>query len=279
MEASPLDFERKTSDGLVLRGRHWPVHGPRAVVCLMHGLGEHCGRYAHVAAVFNRKGMAFMGIDQRGHGRSEGQRGHTPSYARLLEAIDLLLVEAGQHYPGVQVVLYGHSFGGNQVLNYVMRRNTPIAAVVASSPWLRLTVKRAGVLALLGKALEYLLPGSATNSHIESSLVSHDPEVVLAYKNDPLIHDRITARGLMVCVRAGLYALHHAGELRVPALLMHGTDDPITDPAASRLFGKRAGGLATFKPWPGMLHEVHNEVGRDEVLDYVVSWVQKHVGP
>jgi alpha-beta hydrolase superfamily lysophospholipase len=278
MELPPLDFERKTSDGLVLRGRNWPVNSPKAIVCLMHGLGEHCGRYGHLAVAFNLEGMAFMGIDQRGHGRSEGQRGHTPSYDRLLEAIDLLLVEAGQHYPGVPIVLYGHSFGGSQVLNYVLRRNTPLAAVVASSPWLRLTVKRAGILALIDKVCHYLLPGAASHSRVEASLVSHDPEVVEAYSRDPLIHDRITARCLMVCVRAGRYALHHAGELRVPALLMHGTDDPITDPSASRLFAERAGDMATFRPWPGMLHEVHNEVGREEVLEFVVGWVQKHAG-
>ena len=266
-------FHLHTSDGLALQGVHWPLAQPTGVVALLHGLGEHIGRYQHVADRLNQAGYAVMGFDQRGHGASPGRRGHTPGYGLLMESIDRLLGAVNQAYPNRPVWLYGHSFGGNQVLNYVLRKPQQVAGVIASGPWLRLVMNINIVKVGLSKIAYYVLPRYTESNRVEARLTSHDPAMVSAYATDPLIHDRVTARLFVSAQRAGLYALHHAAQLQIPCLVMHGGEDPITAPTASRSFCVRAGENATYKEWPGLYHEVHNEVERGEVLDYVVHWL------
>ena len=118
-----IEFTQQAPDGVQFYFQGWqPETPPKAVVCLVHGLGEHSGRYAHVAAALNDAGYALLGFDLRGHGKSGGPRGHTPSYETLMDDIGRLLAEAAQRYPGQPQFLYGHSLGGNLVLNYALRR-------------------------------------------------------------------------------------------------------------------------------------------------------------
>ena len=120
-----IEFTRQSPDKLQFYFQGWePETSPRAVVCLVHGLGEHTGRYAHVAAALNDAGYAVLGFDLRGHGKSEGLRGHTPSYETLMDDIGRLLDEAAQRYPGKAQFIYGHSLGGNLVLNYALETQT-----------------------------------------------------------------------------------------------------------------------------------------------------------
>ena len=262
-----------TSDGLRLQGRHWQAHNPVAVIALVHGLGEHSGRYEGFADFFNRHHVAVVAIDQRGHGLSEGRRGHAARYGLLLEAVDLLLQSTRALYPEAPVFLYGHSFGGNQVLNYAVRYHPHIAGVVASGSWLLLRAKPTVMWAYLTKAKSYLFPRWSTPNRIEAQFISHDPDVVAAYCADPLVHDRITARMAVATQAAALYVYRHAAACQVPVLLMHGSDDPITDPRGSQLLADRIGTMATYHSWPGMYHEVHHETNRMEVLTYVWQWM------
>src|SRR5512137_2011524 len=133
-----IEFTQQALDDVQFYFQGWqPETPPKAVVCLVHGLGEHTGRYAHVAAALNDAGYALLGFDLRGHGKSGGPRGHTPTYDALMDDIGRLLAEAGQRYPGQQQFLYGHSLGGNLVLNYALRRKPGLAGVIATSPALR----------------------------------------------------------------------------------------------------------------------------------------------
>jgi len=117
------EFEFKTFDGLSLFGQSWqPEDRTRAVVCLIHGLGEHSGRYVHVADSLSQAGYTLISFDLRGHGKSEGLRGHTPSYEALMQDISFLLEAANKKFPQLPFFLYGYSLGGNLVLNYVLRR-------------------------------------------------------------------------------------------------------------------------------------------------------------
>ena len=130
-----IEFTQQAPDGIQFYFQGWqPETPPKAVVCLVHGLGEHSGRYAHVAAALNDAGYALLGFDLRGHGKSGGPRGHTPSYETLMDDIGRLLAEAAHRYPGRPQFLYGHSLGGNLVLNYALRRKPGIGGVVATSP-------------------------------------------------------------------------------------------------------------------------------------------------
>lgn len=272
--ASTRTFTLSTVDGLRLHGVEWQKDDPKGVVALLHGLGEHIERYHHVAEALTKGGFAVVGFDQRGHGISDGKRGHTPNYAMLMDSITLLLQTIHNRYPGQPVWLYGHSFGGNQVLNYALRYPDKIDGVIASGPWLKLVMNINILKVGLSKVAYYLLPRYTESNRVEARLTSHDPAMVKAYATDPLIHDRVTARLFVSTQRAGLWAIQQAGNLQVPALVMHGGDDPLTAPDASRQFCEQAGELATYKEWHGMYHEIHNEVDRQEVLDYLVDWLK-----
>ena len=146
-------------DGLKFYSRGWePEKKPKAVVALVHGHGEHIGRYAHVGEAFNNAGYALVGFDLRGHGRSGGPRGHTPSFEALMDDIDLLLDQVHSRYPGLPVFLYGHSLGGSLVLNYGLRRKPDVVGVIATSPALHTEPEEHPVKVLMAKVLGRLLP-------------------------------------------------------------------------------------------------------------------------
>ncbi|MBC7233600.1 MAG: lysophospholipase [Chloroflexi bacterium] len=272
-----VTFNLRTADGLQLYGQGWLPEGmPRAVVCLVHGLGEHSGRYSHVAAALTRAGYALLAYDLRGHGQSEGQRGHAPSWDALMDDITLLLQEAARRFPDRPLFLYGHSLGGIQVLSYALRRKPQIAGAIVTSPLLRTAFQPPAWKMWLGKTLYNLVPTFSLSNELDPRGLSHDPKVVDAYVHDPLVHNRVSARLGMDMIWTGAWALEHAAEFPLPLLLMHGAEDPICSPQASREFAARVPGDCTFKMWDGLYHETHNEPEQQQVLDVIIEWLGKH---
>jgi len=266
----------ETHDGQQLFGRVWqPETQPKGVVNLVHGLGEHCGRYEHLAGAMVEAGFALVSFDLRGHGRSGGPRGHFPSHEVVFEDIDGLLRESARRYTGVPSFLYGHSLGGNLVLNYALRRQPGLAGVIATSPWLRLAFKPPALKVALGRLMDKLFPRLTLPNGLNPADLSHDPAVVSAYVNDPLVHDRLSARLGVEALENGLWALDHAAEFSLPLLLLHGGADRMTSAEASREFASRAGSRCTLKIWEGMYHELHNEYGKDEVLSLIINWLER----
>ena len=268
-------FTLKASDGTDLQYYEQPVENPKAVICLVHGMGEHIGRFAHVAAFFAERGMATLGFDQRGHGKSGGKRGHTPSYELLQESVAQLVKTAAGKYPGVPLVLYGHSMGGNLVLNYAIRNGSGIRAVVGSSPYLRLAFVPPKWKVTLANVVGSLLPGLQQPTGLDTAMLSHDPAVKKAYENDPLVHDKITVSYYLSIEEAGPWAIQHAAELKVPALVFHGTGDQITSHEGTREFAQNSQGKAELKLWEGLYHETNNEPEYRQVLGYVADWIEK----
>jgi len=249
----------------------------RAVVVIVHGMGEHTGRYRHVAEMLTQEGYAVLAFDQLGHGRTEGKRGHARSYEDLLHGIDRLREEAAVRFPGKPVFLYGHSMGGNLVLNYLLRRKPDLAGAVVSSPWLKLAFPPPSWKTALAKFLQHIWP-SYTERHIFlPTQLTSDPEMCRKIIEDPLGHGFISAKYFLEVHRAGKYALEHAADIGVPVLLMHGDDDSVTLAAASRQFAERAGSLCTYREWPGFRHELHNETGREEVFRTVREWIKNRL--
>ena len=272
-----FDYRCQATDGLDLYGLGWEPDGEaRAVVCLVHGLGEHCGRYAHVGAALAGAGYALMGIDMRGHGKSGGQRGHTPAYESLLEDIDRLLIEAEARYAGRPRFLYGHSMGGGLVLNYALRRRPSLAGVIATGPWLRLAFDPPAIQITLGRALDRFWPAMLQPNGLDRTALTHDPAVIRAYESDPLVHDRISVRLAVTMMDAGQWALDHAAEFPLPLLLVHGGADRITSAQASRDFAAKVPNDCTLKIWDGLYHETHNELQKEEVLSFMIDWLQAH---
>ncbi len=287
-----IEFTKPSPDGVQFYFQGWqPETSPRAVVCLVHGLGEHSGRYAHVAAALNAAGYALFGFDLRGHGKSDGPRGHTPTYDTLMDDIGRLLDEAAARYPGLPRFLYGHSLGGNLVLNYVLRRcsnqrasedvtlsaaerSRRVAGVISTSPGLRVTKPLPPLQVALAKVMNKLNPGMQMANGLALEGLARDPEVIRAYTGDLLVHNKISVRLATGMLEAGEWALTHAAEFPLPLLLVHGTKDILTSANASEEFAARApANFCTLKLWEGFYHETHNEPEKAAVLAYMVDWL------
>jgi len=267
-----------TFDGIPQFVRIWRPDGEtQAAICLLHGLGEHSGRYLYVAERLTAAGYAVVAPDLRGHGRSGGQRGHIPSYAAILADIDQLLGQSTDLFPGLPLFLYGHSMGGNLAINYPLRRSShldpALRGVIATSPWLRLSFEPSAAKVALARALSTVWPSLSQANGLAVKALSHDPAVTAAYLADPLVHDRISARAAVAIMSAGAWAIEHAQQFPLPLLLMHGGDDHITSAPASAEFARRAGPRCTFRLWPGLYHETHNEPEREKVLDFTIGWL------
>jgi alpha-beta hydrolase superfamily lysophospholipase len=272
-------FRLKASDGMELFAQRWvperePVVG---VVCAIHGLGEHSGRYNHLADVLGQAGYVTMAIDLHGHGRSPGKRGHVSSYQRMLDDITLLLDDAQKWHPDIPLFLYGHSMGGGLVLNYALRRDAPLAGVIATGPALRLGFEPPPLQVALTKMMNAIWPAFTQTSGLDAQALSRDPKVIQRYQADPLVHDQISASLFNGIYQAGLWALEHADAFPTPLLLMHGNEDRLTSPDASREFANRVGDGCTFKLWEGLYHEIHNEPEQDQVFAFLLGWLRHQV--
>ncbi len=275
MKKSALQWENNRKEKL--HAFHWPVSNPKAVICFVHGMGEHCERYHHMADFYNQNGIAMIAYDQIGHGKSEGKKGHIPSLDALLDDVTILLKKADEFYPGVKKILYGHSMGGNVCLNYVLRRKPDLAAFITSGPWVRLAFEPAKALIMLGKMMRNLYPGFSQSSNLNTKDISRDSKVVEIYENDPLVHDRITAGCGMTLMESGEWLLAQKQTVPFPTLIMHGGGDRITSADASKEVADNLQGDVTYKNWKGMYHEIHNEPEKQEVFDYAMDWLNARI--
>jgi alpha-beta hydrolase superfamily lysophospholipase len=268
-----MDFHIKLNNGQIVKGIiKSPGENAKAVIVLVHGLGEHILRYDNWADLFMKEGMAFTGVDLPGHGRSEGKRGYVRSYRLVDEMIGIMLDSCRKTFPGIPVYLYGHSLGGGIVLNYVLRVNPRIKGVIVTSPWLRLSFEPAKDKIILASVLKNLIPGLVQSSGLNVSHISHDDTVVNNYKKDPLVHGKISVSLFDAAMSAAKYSLTHAQDLKIPTLLIHGSDDQITSPQGSMEFAGKSDKV-TLRIWDGGYHELHNEPFRADVFRYIIDWI------
>lgn len=273
-----IEFSWQSPDGLQIFAQGWePSADPKAIICLVHGLGEHSQRYVHLASAFNEAGYALFTFDHRGHGRSQGPRGHIPTYEAFMEDIAQLLVETGQRWPHRPLFLYGHSMGGNLVLNYVLRRRPPLNGVVVTAPWLRLVTPLPSLQLKALRLIDRFYPLLAFSNRLDPLTLSRDPAVAQAYKTDPLVHDRISPRLFLNLDESGQWALAHAQAFPLPLLLIHGSADRLTSAEASRQFAGGVPANCLFKLWPDLYHEPHNEPEQAEVISFIIDWLKPHL--
>ena len=265
----------KARDGLDIFAQSWEpeVHTAKAVVCLVHGLGEHTSRYAHVAAAFGKEGYVLFGADLRGHGRSGGARGHISSIEDFMQDIDVLLEQARTRYPGLPIILYGHSIGGVQVLHYGLLRKPKVKGVIATSSALHTAVENQAIKVMMAKVLGSLMPKVAIASGLDTKSISRDEKVVQAYINDTLVHDKISLGFGKIMLSVTSWTLAHAKEFPLPLLLMHGRADRIAFPASSTEFAAALKEKCTLVLWDDAYHELHNEAERDEVFKTMTIWM------
>lgn len=274
----------RTRDGLDLVTQHWPLaagqlsHG---VAVIVHGLGEHCLRYAHVAAYLNQQGWAAVGYDHRGHGRSPGRRGGLKQGDDLLHDLAEVVDAARAAYPGQRLIIVGHSLGGAIAGRFVSALAAPIEtavwsrpvdALVLSSPALDVPVS--AIQRLLLATVVKLTPDVAVGNGLKPEWVCHNPATVKAYMADPLVHDRITGRLSLFILAAGANVRARAAQWTVPTLIIWGGEDRCVKPEGSAAFAAAAPkSLVHHRPFPKLSHEIFNEVEQGEVLQEMGDWL------
>lgn len=269
------EFELTTPDGTRLFAQSWePEDDAVGTVAIVHGLGEHSGRYAELAETLGRARYLVLAFDLRGHGRTDGQRGHVGDYNVLLDDIGLLIEGASSRSGRLPIFLYGHSLGGNLVLNYALRRHPHIAGLVVTSPLLRLTSTPPLWKWMLAQVMSRIWPRFSFQGRIDPEDLSHDPAAMRLVEQDPFVHRRVSARLGAQMLDAGQWALDNASQLARPLLLMHGSADPLTSPDASAEFARWAGDKCIFRVWEGLYHELHWETERNAVVQCIIDWMK-----
>jgi acylglycerol lipase len=274
-EMKHFETSWKTRDGLDIFAQGWEptVLKPKAVVCLVHGLGEHSSRYIHVAEAFGKEGFILFGTDLRGHGRSGGLRGHISSIEDFMQDIDVLLEQARARYPGLPLFLYGHSIGGVQVLHYGLLRKPNVKGIIATSSALHTSVENQAMKVIIVKMLGSLMPKVLIASGLDPRSISRNEKVVQAYINDPLVHDKISLGFGKVMLGVTSWTLTHAGEFSLPLLLLHGKADAIAFPSSSMEFATPLKEKCTLVLWDDAFHELHNESEKGEVFKTMTLWM------
>ena len=270
-----------SDDGLSIFYRHRPATPEKARMVLAHGLGEHSGRYRHVIDRIVDTGISVWAIDHRGHGHSEGKRGHVDSIDQYIADLAKMVDIAKSGMPETMTCfLLGHSMGGLMVLNYAEKHPDAVHAVVASSPGLNPGMKVPVVKGGAAKIISRIWPSLSFDNELDSSKISHDPEVVKAYDNDPLVHGRITARWFTEFMSAMAWTRENAGRIKLPVLMQVAGDDRLVDaPTSRRFFESLTVSDKTLLYYDNLYHEIYNErlEDRNIVLNDLVNWLQKHM--
>jgi len=252
----PFPSSIQAADGTTLHLVEWSSEGARGTLLIVHGLGEHGDRYGHVAQWFSTRGFRVVSYDQRGHGQSQGPRGVSPSPDALYE--DLALVIDAVRPTNGKFILLGHSMGGAIAARFVADRRRRIDGLILSSPALAANLSMGQKLQLyIG---ERLMPMLAQGNGLDPKMISHNQTVVRAYMEDPLVHDRISARLARVIIDAGEVARAKVTHWQVPTLLVYAGADALVLPSGSDAFAASAPrGIVESTKFDGLYHEILNE--------------------
>jgi acylglycerol lipase len=277
-----IESKWESPDGITFQIRGWEPDNNnfKAVVALVHGLGEHVGRYAHVAQTFTDAGYVLIGFDLRGHGTSGGTRGHIPSLETVMQDIRAFFEFIGKRYPGIPHFLYGHSLGGLLSLTYALQYSNGLKGVMVTGAGLRTALQEQKALAATVRVMGSVAASIAISNTLETAALSRDPEVVKVYTADPLVHDRISFGLGKAMINASEFCFERAKDFVPPLLIMHGKADRITRPSGSQDFASLARETnrdVTLKVWDEMYHEIHNEPEKPQVIQFMVEWLDSHL--
>ena len=253
-------------------GQYWEAENTKAVVVLAHGMGEHSSRYKHVAKKLTDNNFSVVAFDHFGHGKTEGKRGHNPNFEAVLESISKVIEKARKLFPGKPVFLYGHSMGGNAVVNYSIRKEHQLKGIIATSPFLKLAFKPSAIKLFVGKMLQNIAPSLTMGNELDVNAISRDKEEVKKYMNDPLIHAKISPNYSIKFIETGEWAIENADKLKTPMFLLHGTSDSIIDYKGTEKFANNSKN-ASLKLYKGGFHELHNDLCKEEMLQDIVDWL------
>ncbi len=252
---------------------------PRAVTLVfVHGLAEHSGRYGYPFEYFTGRGWPCYALDLRGHGKSGGRRVHIQRFSDYLDDVDALIDLVREQRPEAPIFLVGHSMGGVVSILYTIERGRHLKGLVLSSPGLRAHPESApsSFLLLLGKMASIIAPGLHFSSGLDPTFVSLNTEVVDAYRADPLVTSKVTARWATEFLAAQKRCARSAAQLKVPTLVMQSGDDRLVDPESTQRWAEQLPtASAEFHLWPGFFHEMLNEPERLQVFEKIEAWIRE----
>ncbi len=258
----------------------WKAHSPRGVVAIAHGLGEHSGRYSNLVDSMAGDRVSIYSMDHRGHGRSEGQRGHVNRFSEYVEDLNTMIQLIRTENPEAPLIVFGHSMGGVIAYQYTLNYPREVNGLILSSAGLMPSLDQSPVKLGLVRILSRLVPSTSVATGLDSKHLSHDQTVVSDYINDPLVHDKVSCRWFMEFVQAGKESLSRAEELKLPLLIIHGSDDQIVNVQGSReVMAKASSQDKGIHIYEGLYHETLNEVSpdKDMVLDNLRGWILGHL--
>lgn len=268
----------RAHDGLDLYWQRYRPEGPRATVAVLHGAGDHSGRYPGLTAALIRAGLEVALLDFRGHGRSGGARWHVERFDDYLRDLDVFLQKVRAEAGGRRLFLVGHSQGGLIAALWGLDPRRPVAGVVLSSPYLRLAFEPPRLKVAVGRALEKVWPSMPIPAGLDLAGLTSDPEMQRWTAQDPLYLRKTTPRWFSESTRAQEEARRRAAEFAHPLLVLLGDADPIADPEAGRAFHSAAASRdKRLQAYPGQRHEIFNEVGRDRPLADTIAWISTRV--
>jgi alpha-beta hydrolase superfamily lysophospholipase len=272
------EFSWTSPEHVQFYAQDWtPANHVIASITLVHGLGEHSSRYQHLAEYFCERGISVLSYDQRGHGRTEGKRGHIPSYETAAQDTKHFILENHQRHPDSHHFLYGHSLGGAMALYYTMTEKTGIEGTIVTDPGLAPGDPLPPAKLVLAKFMAKVAPSFTLANGLDRENLSHDREVIQRYIDDPLVHDQVSASLGMNLFSKGAWMIENAAKLDLPLHLMYVTKDHLVDLTAIRNFLQNAGELVTSKAWDGFYHEIHNEPEKNEVFDFTINWIKSRI--
>ena len=265
----------KSADGTKLAYRAWPKPDADITFAVVHGLGEHSGRYARFAEGMAKHGMSTYALDLRGHGESDGQRGHVDAWSQWIDDVSAF-VERVEGLAGAEVVPLGHSFGGAALLSTVLAGKLANSKrFVVSSPALKLKLQAPAWKTAVAPFASKIVPRLAMDNEVDPASVSRISEVVAAYRDDPRVHSRITSRMYTEWQNATVDIFVRAGRITKPFLILAGTADPLIDPEGSRRLHELTPSLSQLNLLAGRYHEPFNDLGSDEVFQLVADWAHR----
>ncbi|MFO1462197.1 MAG: alpha/beta hydrolase [bacterium] len=268
----------KSSDGLELYFQSWIPEKKKGVLAVIHGLGDHSGRYRFLVDYFTKRGWALYLMDQRGHGKSPGPRLYAKNFQTLVDDLQAFLGEVRRREPHLPLFLVAHSFGAQISVNYLAGHAKDLHGAVLSSANLKLAMPVSGLKKLLGYGAGRLLPTFLIPNDIKPSWISHDPEVVKAYEQDPLVGHKISLRLGVEILNNLDKVMALAPKLKTPLYMLHGEGDQVTSLEGTREFFERLRVTdKTLKTYPGLLHECFNEIGKEKVFQDLEHWLNKRL--
>ncbi len=268
----------KAHDNHRLYYEAWRPKKAQAILILVHGLNEHTGRYRHVVDYFKDDYAIYL-YDHRGHGKSDGVRSHVMDFSHYIKDLNEFVTLVNTENPKKKIFIIGHSMGGQIVLNFLSKyRKAPLAGFITTSANVRVKLKINPIKKAVGFKLASFVPKIRLPNDVKTKWLSRDKAIVKAYEKDPLVGKNITARLAFELLTNQETLMAAAKKIQLPALMLHGGDDQICDPAGTVDFYEKLGSPdKELKIYDGMYHEIFNEFGKEEVLADVGSWLKGRV--